>query len=46
MKKLNIKKMEKMEYWVGNSFIENLKYEIISQVESDLSLLEEIKNDE
>ena len=23
MKKLDIKKMEKMEYWVGNSFIEN-----------------------
>ncbi len=45
MKKLDIKKMEKMEYWVGNSFIENLKYEIISQVESDLSLLEEIKKD-
>jgi hypothetical protein len=43
MKKIDIKKMGRMEYWVGNSFIEDLSCEIIFQIESNYRLLEEIK---
>ncbi len=43
MEKINIEKLEALEYWVGNNFVENLKYEVIRQLKSNSGLLEEIK---
>ena len=44
MKKIDFERLEEMEYWVGNKFIENVRYYLISNISKFSDLEEILKN--
>ena len=44
MKKIDFERLEEMEYWVGNRFIENVRYYLISNISKFSDLEEILKN--